>query len=338
MVKWAWSHIEQGYGRATEMKIDMDEHVLQLLKGDVTHYPHALQRQFPRVLNRIVALWNSPEIESYFHELLVDTRGGKRQGFPREVASDIFVLQDVYSNQQAPDTHRDVWSHISADKKLELAQLGYTFTPEGFGKAVEAGNEAAVKAFLSCGVDVNTRGEQGRTPLMCCSSNGKEALAILLIRCGANILMTDANGYTALHWAAFNGFTNLVAVLLEKGANINTPSNFGWTALMQAATRGHVQVVSMLLAGGALVNEVTRDGWTALHKSAANGHTEIVLFLLENGADRSIEYPDGSTALSLAEKNKHEDTVFVLSRFREQYVGLKSHLVTHRNAAISGLE
>lgn len=295
----------------------MSERILQLLNGDETRYPRALEQQFPRVLGRILELWDTPDLDAYFSELMVDTRGETRQGFPPAVASEIFALHNVYTSRQAhTDTEANVWSDVPEMKRLELEQLGYTFTPDSFATAVENGSEAAVKVFLSCGADVNARDERDWTPLMISSFNGQQEMAVLLIRCGAKIQAEDRNGYTPLHWAAFNGYAEVVNLLLEKGAQINARSQFGWTALMQSATRGHIQVVAKLLACGGSVNDTTQDGWTALHKAAANGHGEIVLMLLEKGADRSITYPDGSTALSLAKKNKHEKIVRILSGYR----------------------
>src|SRR5487761_2687427 len=67
----------------------MDERILSLLDGRETYYPHALEQQFPRVLKKIVEWWDTPDVANYLYELMVDSRGGTRQGFPSEVASDI---------------------------------------------------------------------------------------------------------------------------------------------------------------------------------------------------------------------------------------------------------
>lgn len=296
----------------------LNERVLQRLNGEERYYPHLLEQQFPRVLHRIIDLWDSPDIEHYFQELMVDSRGGARQGFPTAVASEIFALYNFYSSQhQHPEAHANVWETIPELKEHELRELGYTYSRESFASAVEAGNASAVKVFLSCGVDVDARDEREWTPLMISSFNGHEDMAALLVRCGARIQAQDRNGYTPLHWAAFNGFLSVVELLLAKGARIDAPSQFGWTALMQAATRGHAQVVATLLARGADPDNKTQDGWVALHKAAANGHSEVVLLLLEKGANRAIAYPDGSTALSLAEKNHHTQIVRILNSYRQ---------------------
>ena len=43
-------------------------------------YPHSLENRFDRILTKIDELWDRPEIEDYFSDLIIDNRGG-RQGF-----------------------------------------------------------------------------------------------------------------------------------------------------------------------------------------------------------------------------------------------------------------
>lgn len=63
-----------------------------LFRQDQRKYPFALQERFERILNRIAELWENPDLERYFMELVIDTRGN-RQGFPQDVLKDILRLQ-----------------------------------------------------------------------------------------------------------------------------------------------------------------------------------------------------------------------------------------------------
>ncbi|MDA8093492.1 MAG: hypothetical protein M0T84_06185 [Betaproteobacteria bacterium] len=60
-----------------------------------------LERTFPRVLERIVLLWPSPMLETYFTELLFDHRGS-RAGFPQEVMAELIFLHELYLNVLRP--------------------------------------------------------------------------------------------------------------------------------------------------------------------------------------------------------------------------------------------
>jgi uncharacterized protein len=289
----------------------MNEKLLILIGNEVDRYPHALEQQYPRVFNKIIELWDSPQIDACFTDLLVSDRPD-RAGFPPEVASDIVYLSMVNSRRHEPGKS-DVWGNVLDTLKQEIEQQGVPFTPAGFIKAAESGNSAMVAQFLSAKMKVDTCDERQWTALMISAFNGKEDMATLLIKCGADVHHKDTGGYTPLHWAALNGFSKVVQLLLSKNADVNARSSHGWTALLQAATRGHLSVASILIENGADVNAATNDGWTPLHKAAANGHLAEVKLLLSKGAVSSVKYADGVTALDLAKKNKHEQIVAVLS-------------------------
>jgi hypothetical protein len=76
----------------------MNAKLLKILNGSEQKYPHALEKQFQRIFDEIMSLWDSPELDAYFADLLMTTRSG-RQGFPQDVASDIIYLQMLHENK-----------------------------------------------------------------------------------------------------------------------------------------------------------------------------------------------------------------------------------------------
>jgi len=91
----------------------MDAGLLKFLNSNEQNYPHALEGQFPRIFEKIIALWNTPEFESYMVDLMTTTRTN-RQGFPREVASDIIYLIMLHErNTSSPDTYS--WAKVLRD-------------------------------------------------------------------------------------------------------------------------------------------------------------------------------------------------------------------------------
>jgi len=290
----------------------MDAKLLKILNNREQNYPHALEKQFPRVFAQILAMWDSPEIDALFSELMV-TKRSDRQGFPPDVASDIIYLSMVHSRQSGRKEIDDVWGHVSEKIKREIEQQGVEFSPQGFIKAAETGKRDVLALFLSAGVNVDTCDDRLWTPLMISSFNGDEGMATLLIRSGANIQHKDSAGYSPLHWASFNGYSKVVNLLLNKHAEVNARSNHGWTPLMQAATRGHLPPAFILIESGADVNAASKDGWTALHKATANGHLPVVKLLLSRKANVNAKYQDGTTALDIAIKRKYEDIAALLS-------------------------
>ncbi len=294
----------------------MNEKLVSLLGDFNDSYPTELTKSFPRIVDRIVELWDSKAVEDYFTELMIDDRGGTRQGFPPNIAHEIFKLSVAHEKirDQGQNTAVELspWEMVKEEKRFAIERQGYDFSPQGFVRSAEKGDRSAVVAFLESGVDIDTPDERGWTPLMVSSFNGNEEVAVLLIQKGANVQATDTAGYGPLHWSALNGFSTVIKLLLEKRADVNAQSKHGLTPLLQAASRGHLLAVGQLVAGGANVDTPSNDGWTPLHKAAANGHVETVKFLIAKGANRSPEYQDGTTPLQLAIKHKHREIELLL--------------------------
>lgn len=295
----------------------MNEAMLKLVHGRNDLYPHQLEKNFQRILNRIVELWETPQIDAYFTELMIDTRDGgdTRQGFPKEIVAEIYRLSRIHERSRKPTDAppSDPWAEIELNKKRAIEELGYECTPHGLLKAAEGQDKKALVAYINAGLPVDARDERGWTPLMISAFNGNEEMAELLIRSGANVQIEDNAGYGPMHWAAFNGYRKVVKLLSSQNGNVNARSHHGWTPLLQAATRGHLDVCIALISSGANVNLASNDGWAPLHKACANGHIEIVQLLLSRGADRNAHYQDSVTPLTLAIKNKREDIVALLT-------------------------
>lgn len=67
-----------------------------LLGSDAGIYPVHLEQQFPRILEKIVALWGQSSLDGFLADLMVTTRSG-RQGFPPEVLTEIFKLSNAHA-------------------------------------------------------------------------------------------------------------------------------------------------------------------------------------------------------------------------------------------------
>lgn len=260
-------------------------------------YPHALEQKFERILLRIGELWASNEMSAYFEDLLIDKRGG-RQGFPADVARDIFRLHSTYEAMLRRGEIEDPWAH-EAEQAVPAE-----FSTQDFGKAIETNDVGRIAALLDGGMPVDLRLANGWTPLMVATFNSCEEAALLLVRRGAKVSVSDDDGYTPLHWASLNGFAQVVPLLLKRGAPVDADTRYGFTPLMQAAGRGHVAVARCLIEHGAAVNHQDLEGWTALHKAVSNGHLETCLLLLSRGARADIPHKSGITATDIARNSK----------------------------------
>ena len=260
----------------------MNDKLIAYLGNFRGRYPHGLEAKYPRILDRIVELWESPKSTiAYLNELMIDERGG-RQGFPPDIVREIFVLSLTYESTRGKQGERvPMWTGEQMATQKQLEKMRVKFVPAQMLKAAEADDPSLLQQFLKAGMAVDARDERSWTPLFVTAFNGNEAITKVLIQNGANVKARDRSGYTPLHWA------------------------IRWTPGSQSATKGHAAVIALLLGAGADPNATSGDGWTPLHKAVANGHADTVAILLKAGASVSISNKDGATPLAMAEKSKH---------------------------------
>ena len=70
--------------------------LLKSLGPESETYPVLVERQFPHILARVTELWGKAGLDAYLADLMVTNRPG-RQGFPHDVALEIFRLATVHS-------------------------------------------------------------------------------------------------------------------------------------------------------------------------------------------------------------------------------------------------
>ena len=311
----------------------MNDRLLKILGGDETHYPHALEGKFPRIFDKVMLLWDTPDMGDYFAELMVPERQD-RDGFPPDVAAEIMRLSLVHFSTHAPDKQQDVWDvstdkfasfkpavHIDAVgawKPLPVSSvqaiegLGIPCSARGFHSAVAAGNCHATSLFLEAGVNPELANERGWTPIMLAVFNGHDEVISLLIKHKGNVHAHDLHNNTPLHWCADVGQMACAKLLIENSAEIDARNESNFTPLHMAVVKRHLGVILLLLDSGANFDAVMGDGSTALHKAAAAGYTEIVRTLLFQGADANIKDGAGETAYGVAEKNNQQSVMSIL--------------------------
>jgi uncharacterized protein len=175
-----------------------------------------------------------------------------------------------------------------------------TTDDEKLQNAIRIGETADVEDLLNQGVNVNTHGPYGLTPLIIAASHDHYDIAQLLIERGADLNLGDGMGWTPLMHAARKGGVELTRLLAEKGADVNARSRGDESALLVALTEGHVEVASLLMGLGANVNARDADGTTVLIWAVLKGNFETVELLLIKGAEVNARNSVGITALIAA--------------------------------------
>jgi len=230
--------------------------------------------------------------------------------------------------------------------KRFLKLRGYEFDEKSFFKAAEDDDVMAVNGFISAGININTKDENGDTVLTSAAARGDAKVANALLQGGADPNLRGRNGWNAFLLALENerdevadlllaqpkldlaaespeGMNALmiavwhqregyVTKFLQRGSSINHQDKDGDTAVNGAALYGNVRILDLLLDAQANPNIKNKLGGTALMWAAAYGHDDVVRELLKRGADPKLKDVDGVTAAGWAAKNGQTNLALIL--------------------------
>ncbi|KXX76648.1 Ankyrin repeat domain-containing protein 50, partial [Madurella mycetomatis] len=157
--------------------------------------------------------------------------------------------------------------------------------------AAKKGDEGVVQLLLDTGkAKVDSKDNNGRTPLSWAASNGHHTVAKLLLDSGADPNSKDGNGRAPLLYAAENGHEDVIKRLLVEKANVNAQDNIGFTALHWVAQKGHEGVMSLLLKNLADIEKKDKYGATPLAWTIEIGFEIGIKMLLAKDAEVNYWY------------------------------------------------
>jgi len=177
--------------------------------------------------------------------------------------------------------------------------------------ACKEGDFDFVQTLIKSGIDVNSIGSNGFTPLMMATSHDEEKIVSYLLKQGADV-NKSYNGWTALIEAADEGAVKSMKLLLNAGADVNYYRTFdSQTAISMAASEGNLECLELLLDYGADMNGVGRSV-PPLHNAAEEDQMDIINYLLTNKVIVNKKDAVGRTALMLAAYEGHKSVVIKL--------------------------
>lgn len=288
-------------------------------------YPSALAANYPRVLNQIIANWESPaEQDVYLNELVVDKRGN-RAGFPPKVLAEILFISELYARWKEDRRRRaddKRLKELGPKMLLDIEGVQAPMTPElkkslmQLKMQIMKGEETVLEAFQKLGVSPNQRDPDGQTMLMYAASSGAEKVALGLIKHNANPHMQDMTGNTPLHWAVAMGKLRMVEILLYYGADPNVKNKSGQSAFALSVIKSDSAIARRLMDYGADITSMDNISNTPLHKAVNAKSKENIMILLRAGASKDLRNKEGVTPMDLAEKDPELRSVF--ERYRTE--------------------
>ncbi|NUT48448.1 MAG: ankyrin repeat domain-containing protein [Saccharothrix sp.] len=185
-------------------------------------------------------------------------------------------------------------------------------------EAVAQGDAHQVRAAVESGVDVETRDERGRTPLLVAVTHDRVDVARVLVEAGADPNALDGRHDTPWLVTGVTGSVPMARVLLAAKPDLTITNRFGGVSLIPASERGHAEYVRLVAHSGIDVDHVNDLGWTALLEAVILGdggprHQDVVRALIEAGADVDLADRQGVTPLAHARAKGRTTVATVLA-------------------------
>ena len=192
------------------------------------------------------------------------------------------------------------WNERVRKEALAFMSLETMFPDESvraLAIAAAKGRVETVEELVNSGVDVNSSGTQGATPLFWAMSNYKGFKKLLELGADPNVIYGD--GGTIMHWAVQMKDNRFLEAALEHGGNPNIVAKgmLEDTPIFRALSQG-IEKVEILLDAGANIDARNKFGTTPV-MTAASGRFGLVLYLLERGADYKIKNNAGWTLANI---------------------------------------
>lgn len=166
--------------------------------------------------------------------------------------------------------------------------------------AASRGYPSEIKRLISKGADLNSKTNEGATPLIFAVSNNRLLSVETLLTYDPLLNTYTSSNETALLIAVKNMNFDITEKLIRAGADLELSDRHRATPLHHAALNGYLEIVDLLIYYNASLNSRSVEGTTPLLAAIWAGNTDVADLLIQNGADKELSDNDGFTPFLLA--------------------------------------
>lgn len=174
-------------------------------------------------------------------------------------------------------------------------------------KAAMAGDLSAIDRLVAEGVDVNTRGKEGMSPLLFSFVAFNKPGLMRLMEHGANPNLQTDNKRSFMSYSARVNDSDYLAMALQHNGDPNLKGRMWYTPLFEAAMENNERVeerLELLLEHGADINAISKGILDNAAMAAAGiNQYEPALYLLEQGINYQHQNKAGYTIVHSLEAN-----------------------------------
>lgn len=182
--------------------------------------------------------------------------------------------------------------------------------PDSFARAIATGNAPLLKLCLAEGVDVNARGQDGRTPLLVATLQRDRAMIRRLLEYGAEVNLGDWKGITPVMVSVMNGDTDLLRLFMRNSAAVHALDTSGRSAAHHAIASGRIDALEFLLSR----REESNAAVDLLELACESGDSRIITAVLSRTPDNLEWTPRSRRVLQTALAINHPELTRLVLR------------------------
>ncbi|KAK6167907.1 hypothetical protein SNE40_021833 [Patella caerulea] len=145
------------------------------------------------------------------------------------------------------------------------------------------------------GIDINTKDDDGLTPLHYAVKSGKTKTTALLLNLKSDVNMEDKSGRLPIHWGCCSNASlsdvdkaKIVTLLVNQGSDINHKDTDGRTPILEALSNCQTETVEYLLSVECDVNIKDKKGTSVIQEACTNMKQH---FTLINDLLKVVNFP-----------------------------------------------